>query len=193
MLAYLFFVQRNRDGALRLLLVTCVCTLVLALPLWTTGASWPHDVVSNIRGIPGYRQPSMFSQLSRQFGLAGSALWLAAFGAALAISLRLWSKLRPLRAALWTFALTTLVSPYIWGWDFVLLLPLFVDTAARVRSGIPRVVLFGFMLLCPVLTVVSIQGANAGNESLWWIPIELTIGILVSLKLDQRMQGSLAS
>jgi 4-amino-4-deoxy-L-arabinose transferase-like glycosyltransferase len=82
-------------------------------------------------------------------------------------------------------ALTAIASPYLWSWDFVLLLPLFVDTAARLTNTLSRVVLFVFWAACLVLTVVSIQVVGAGDSRLWWLPPVIITGIALSLQLDE--------
>lgn len=88
-------------------------------------------------------------------------------------------------------ALTTIASPYLWSWDFVLILPLFIDTAVRLANSVARVTLFAFWAACSILLVLSWQAAGASDSGSWWLPPVMMIGVVLSLQLSKK-QGERA-
>ncbi len=185
LVAWLVISQRQWRIAIKFLVVMGGFALLLTVPLWLGSPQWLEDFWSNLNGNPQWSQPVLFSQLYIKAGRSGLVLWCLAFVACLVLSIRLWDRLGPTRGVLWSIALTTVASPYLWSWDFVLLLPLLVDTAARLTNRLSRLVLFAFWAACLVLTVVSIQVVGAGDSRLWWLPPVIITGIALSLRLAE--------
>ncbi|NJL34806.1 MAG: hypothetical protein HC893_14345 [Chloroflexaceae bacterium] len=102
--------------------------LLLCVPLFLAAAKWPQDFIHQLQNNPDWKQPSTFDMMRIQFGQTGIALWgliaLIGFG----LNLRWWWQLPAHDAVLWSLALTPLITPYIWSWDFVLLLPLAITS-----------------------------------------------------------------
>ena len=185
LVAWLVISQRGWRDATKFLVVTGGFALLLTVPLWLGSTQWLDDFWSNLNGNPQWSQPVLFSQLYIKAGRPGLVLWCLAFVACLVLSIGLWCRLGPTRGVLWSMALTTVASLYLWSWDFVLLLPLLVDTVARLTNTLSRVVLFAFWAACLVLTVLSIQVVGAGDSRLWWLPLVIITGIVLSLRLAQ--------
>ena len=186
LVAWLVIWQRQRWHALRFLVMTGGFALILTVPLWLGSTQWLDDFWSNLHRNPQWSQPVLYSQLYIKIGRPGLVLWGLAFAACLVLSVRLWHRLGPTRGVLWSMALTTLASPYLWSWDFVLLLPLFIDTAARLTNALSRVVLFASWAACLALTLVSNRASGAGDGRLWWLPLVIITGIALSLRLAER-------
>ena len=182
---YLAFIKKDRQTAVKFMLAICFFMLALTIPLWISNPAWFNDFISNILQNPRWNQPSIFFLLYSRIGKAGVIVWLVLCVSVFLILLKLWQKTAPAYAILWSIALTTIVSPYIWSWDFALLLPLLIDTAARIKTSGARIILLMFYLLCFILSTLALQpGHNASDEVLWWIPIVILTGILVSLGLS---------
>ena len=185
LVAWLVISQKQWRVAPKFLVVTGGIAFLLTVPLWLGSTQWLDDFWSNLNGNPQWSQPVLFSQLSIKAGRPGLVLWCLVFVACLVLSIRLWCRLGPIRGVLWSMALTTVASPYLWSWDFVLLLPLLVDTAARLTNTLSRVVLAAFWAACLILTILSIQVEGAGDSRLWWMPFVIIAGIALSLWLAE--------
>lgn len=138
--------------------------LLLSLPLFIASPLWPLDLLDNLRVNHEWLQPALFSVLRVRFGAAGLALWCVLFVACIWLALR--TKSLPL-----ALALTTLCAPYLWSWDFVLLLPLMLE-----RRGKLMAMEWLVILVC----VPASLGANPGDDGLWWIPV-IVIGAIIPL------------
>lgn len=186
LIGYLLFIKKDWQGTIKFSLSICFSILILTVPLWISNPKWINDFFSNLSENPQWIQPSIFSQLYIRMGGLGVGLWLILYILVLILSLRFYQKSSLLYAVLWSIALTTIVSPYVWSWDFVLLLPLFIDTAVRLTSNTARIILFGFYTFSLIFSVISLQSGNkAGDDVLWWFPIVIITGIILSLRLSR--------
>jgi hypothetical protein len=82
---------------------------------------------------------------------------------------RLWLTRDVEEAIVWSLALTPLVTPYVWSWDFVMVLPLFAVTAMRSRNKLQLAILVFGYLVC-WLIAWRILESNPNNVRYWWIP-----------------------
>jgi hypothetical protein len=164
-----------------------VLLIILTLPFWFADLLWFKDFVRSFLSNPPWLQPALYTQLQRQFGRVGLVLWFAVAILCIAISTIFWNKLRPPRAIIWSLALTTIAAPYIWSWDFTLLLPLFIDTAAQLTKISARLVLLLTWLTCFFLPIWSRQ-FEASDHRLWWLPYTMLLGVLASLQI-QKMKS----
>jgi hypothetical protein len=177
---YVLFKQRAWQDALKLILFVGLFSAALTLPLWLASPHWVTDFIQNLQHNSGWAQPNLFSILTHHWGMAGAAAWLGLYAGALGWNLQIWWKSDPARAVLWSLASTAIVSPYAWTWDFVLLLPLLVDTALRISSGSARGMLLAAYAACVSLTVIDALGVV-----LWVFPSLLLVGIVASIEIDQ--------
>lgn len=171
---------------LLLLLSLGAAMILLTIPLWVAYPPWVHDFLSNIRNNPtGWLQPSLFAILKMYLGQAGVVAWLVLAILCLTISTFLWIKLPHQQAVLWSMALTTIAAPYIWSWDFTLLLPLFVDTAARSTKIYARIVLASAWMISSFFHIWTLRFTTSDHR-LWWMPLVLLLGILTSIWVEHR-------
>jgi hypothetical protein len=177
---YRVFKQRAWRDALKLILLIALFSAALTTPLWLASPHWVNDFIQNLQNNSGWAQPNLFSILTHRWGMAGAAVWLGLYVGVLGWNLQIWWRGDPARAVLWNLASTALVSPYAWSWDFVLLLPLLVDTALRVSSMPARLTLFAAYLACVSLTVIDALGT-----AVWVFPFLLLGGIVTSIEIDQ--------
>jgi hypothetical protein len=95
-------------------------------------------------------------------------VWAILFGAATLFNGRLWWQKPGLEALWWSLALTPLVSPFIWSWDFVLLLPLFVWCLFHLRSRVAQVILGAGYLVNWYLMMRVILTTDGSDHYFWW-------------------------
>lgn len=177
---------------LRLAGLMGVFVLALSIPLWVAEPSWIDDFVLNLRSNPDWLQPALFTQLQLRFGIQGFILWILVASSCLVLSIVLWTRLVPHRAVLWTMALTTIAAPYLWSWDFTLLLPVFVDTAMRITRTRAGLVLSSTWIATLFLSVWSRRFDN-GDNRLWWLPFLMLLGLVWCLKLEPKVKREDAS
>ena len=89
-------------------------------------------------------------------------------------------------------ALNLVAVPYVWSWDFVLLMPLFVATLIATRS----LALRGLMLIVYaavwILTVHIRLTTLADEAQFWWMPLVLLATIIIVHEVSRRREGKLA-
>jgi hypothetical protein len=98
---------------------------------------------------------------------------------------RLWKNNTPQIAALWTLAITVLVTPYVWSWDFVLILPLLVYVLSRVNWNGWFLLLVGYVLIWGGIAVIQLSD-NFHNSRFWWVPVSY-IGLLTFINLSASL------
>jgi hypothetical protein len=184
---YMFMIKRSWQFALKLLFFIFSLSLTLTLPLWLSNSDWIRDFIANIGRNPQWLQPSIFLQLQLGLGQTGIILWLFLILGIFACAQKIWSNTKPTQAVLWSMALTTIASPYIWSWDFILLLPLLLDTAMRLSNGISRLTLVCFFIASLLLSVIAFTSPNFSESMLWWFPIGLLFGIIASKFLSRQV------
>ncbi len=184
-IAYLLFSRREWRSVLKLLLATCFWGFALTTPLWLSSPGWTNDFLYNLLDNPNWSQPTIFSILSNKFGILGIFFWFILYIMILALSIQIWLKYKLTNAVLWSLALTTLINPYMWSWDFVLLLPLYIYTAIRLSNTLARLSLLFFYIGCFILSIISLQLVYS-DAVLWWFPLTLIIGITASIIINQK-------
>ncbi len=180
--------HRGASAALTLAALIALSIFILSIPLFIAEPQWAADFLAAIGKNPSYLQPSSFSLLPHQFGDFGFFLWLIFGLIVFVINIALWVRYPPERAIFWSLALTPLVTPYIWSWDFVLVLPLFVDSLIKARYRRTRLFLVGGYLLFWLSSVALATSGDIGNDQFWWIPYILWALILVGMRLEDRLR-----
>ncbi|GMQ77909.1 MAG: hypothetical protein BMS9Abin02_0400 [Anaerolineae bacterium] len=180
--------HRGARAAVALTLLTALSIFVLSIPLFIAEPQWVADFLAAIGKNPAYLQPSSYSLLPHQFGDFGFLLWLIFGLIVFVINLSLWWRHPPERAILWSLALTPLVTPYTWSWDFVLVLPLFIDMLIKAHYRRTRLFLVGGYLLFWFSAVALAMSGDIGNDQFWWIPYILWALILLAMGLEERLR-----
>jgi hypothetical protein len=170
-------------------------SLLLSLPLWIGFPGWIDGFIWALTRNAAWIQPSTLEVLRTTLINAGVAgwetialiLWGILFALALFLTGWLWRKLPAHQAMMWTLALTILVTPYVWTWDFVLMLPLLVHTLFNHTSRIARAVwIFGFALTLGLVLQVRIASTEViSDEKFWWIPWGLLAVVLATLAANR--------
>jgi hypothetical protein len=159
--------EKERGAAQFLLAVFGWCMLLL-LPLFLLYPGWILELILSLRQNPGWLQPSLLSLLPMWLGWIGWLIWVLLFGLAVAVNGWLWWRQPGLVTMCWSLALTPLVSPYIWSWDFVLMLPLFVWGIFHWRRWATRGLLLVTYLVNWALMLWIILGTDGSDHRFWW-------------------------
>lgn len=155
-------------GAAQFLLAILGWSVLLLLPLFLLYPGWIPDFILSLRQNPGWLQPSLLSLLPMWLGWIGWLIWVLLLGLAVTVNGWLWWRQPGLVAMCWSLALTPLVSPYIWSWDFVLMLPLFVWGIFHWRRRATRGLLLVAYLVNWVLMMSVVLGTDGSDHRFWW-------------------------
>jgi Gpi18-like mannosyltransferase len=185
LMGYLLFNRKVLRDAFRFFGAICFFAIIQTAPLWVSSSIWFRDFLSNLQRNPNWAQPNVFSMLLNKFGVFALIFWFLLYIIILILSFQIWSKCNPQKAVLWSLALTTIISPYLWSWDFILLLPLLLDTAIDLSNSLARLTLLIFYVACLYSSIITLQGGNASDAVFWWFPIVLIIGIVASMTIDR--------
>lgn len=180
--------QGRRGAAVFVTAVVVWCAL-LTLPLFLLYPGWAPDFILSLRQNPAWLQPSLFSLLPAWLGQwPGMFGWGLLFLLVMGLNGWLWWKRPFWEAMCWSLALTPLVSPYIWSWDFVLLLPLLVREIFRLRLLAARFVLAMGYLLNWFLMFQVILSSDGSDHHFWWGSWFLVAVIFVAVELNRRFE-----
>lgn len=185
------FYKITKEGwtkTIQFIILLGISILMLTAPLFLASPGWLPDFLSALQKNPSWAHPSSMSLLRNVIPAYGTEIW--ALWACFVFILNIWIwRIKPKEeAVLWSLALTPLISPYIWTWDFVVILPLFIHTLHHARRTASLTILYAGYLACWVL-IVSTQYLGITNEySFWWIPWYLVAMILFGKYTDNRSQ-----
>ena len=168
-----------------------LAALTLTLPLFIAELNWIPDFIASLQSnTPEWTHPSILSQLEMWTGSWGYLLWGSFLISMLWFMLWLWRNSTPHIAALWTLSITVLVTPYVWSWDFVLLLPLLVYILSRANWKGWLLLIIGYVLVWGGIAVIQLSD-NFHNSRFWWVPIGCIGGFLIIYLLSGMERRSL--
>lgn len=182
-IGYFYFDRFGYREAIKYSLKVLAMILLMSLPLFAASPAWMVDWLENMQKNPPWLHPSIYLVLIQLAGNTGIILWGYLVLVITAVSIFLWKKFQAEYAIYWSLGLTVIVSPYVWSWDFVLLLPIITSTFSQ--TGWSKKV-FVFSAYCiGWLGMVALQlQENASNQSLWWVPFWYVGIALIILILD---------
>jgi hypothetical protein len=167
------------QNTLQLVAYLIGCILILAVPLFLAYPNWFPDFVLELQQNPSWAHPSSLYFLRNAVPEIGAAIWVMLTIMVFALNIWLWTILPSRDAIYWSLALTPLVTPYIWTWDFVLILPLFIFCLFRAKTKLSLGILLGGYLICWGL-ITNMKLHDEVNETFfWWVPW-LLIGVIIT-------------
>jgi len=164
-------------------------SVLLLAPLFVAQPDWIGDYFAALRQNPGWAQPTLLHLLRNNFETAGLVLWAVLFLVMLYLSMRTWGLLKAQPAMVRSMALTTIVAPYMWSYDFVLAVPFLVEIFFGLSSVSLRTKYF-IVLLAISITMVWMNVAGFGDNSIfWWVPLAIGLLILWAAWTEKRDSG----
>jgi hypothetical protein len=177
-IALMYWKNRGVKGTFQVGVLTLGWSLLLMLPLWLGYPNWVEGFQVALARNMVWAHPTLFVQFYWWMGDTGRLAWGLLVIVMVAVNGWLWWHLPARRAVSWSLALNLLITPYAWSWDFVLLLPLFVQTLFSLQAYSLRGMLLAGYCLCWA-GVVHIR-LNTENDDVryWWAPLFLLFVIL---------------
>jgi hypothetical protein len=185
---FIFAYRTGRfGGVLRLGASNAAWIALLLAPLYLQYPNWIPGMVAALQSNAEWAQPSSLHHLSLALGPGmGRAAWLAWFLLIFCINAALWVRLAPEKAMAWSMAITCLVSPYIWSWDFVFLLPCFLMLLVQARRFFGKAFLVTGFLLGSFLIWKVRWGVQISDEVFVWVPFFYTALYVLSSWMTAR-------
>jgi hypothetical protein len=165
--------------------------LVLTIPLFVGYPNWIKDFLANLRGYENWLQPTLFSMFRVWWGTPGLIMWGIAACSVFAINFWLWRCLPIEEALAWSLALTILITPFGWSWDFVLFIPLLAKSIYRIKTGWEAALLTLGYATCWIIMVMGKLSSSASDEQNWWAPCFLIGIFLICWILNGRAKANL--
>jgi hypothetical protein len=172
--------EKGFSRTMQLLFYLLIALGITTLPLFVFYPQWATDFIRNITSNPTWAHPSSLFMLSTYIINFGELLWWILLIVVSGINLYLWVRLPKREAAVWSLALTTLITPYVWSWDFVLLVPLVTSYLYNKMSGYPTWLLYFAIISCwGVIAFMKLNGQTS-DELYWWVPWYLIGFVIIS-------------
>ena len=185
-LSVFYFKRNGFSGVFRFGLQTFLMALLMSLPLFISHPVWIPDWFKSMLSNYTWLHPSLFSLLRQSLGVWGTFIWLALMLVALGISYQLWMKFPPSVAMMWSLGITTIVTPYVWSWDFVLLLPIWMYTFVQADWKRKALLLLFYAIAWYGMALVQAQEGSQ-NQYFWWAPLWFmgTLALVTNWELDK--------
>jgi uncharacterized membrane protein len=145
-------------------------SLILTIPLFIASQNWFSDFLAQTQRNPFWAHPSSMNALKHFMPKYGEGVWVLLVVIILCFNIYLWNIKPKQEAILWSLALTPLITPYIWSWDFVMMFPLFIYSILKAKSQISLAFLYiGYFICCIVISTMKLHGAF-NDFFYWWTP-----------------------
>lgn len=179
--------QRHAVGLARLVGYGLLWTGLFMLPLFILFPDWIDGLRWALARNPSWLQPSSLTALQANLGNGGVVVWVGLVIGALVGTVWLWMRTQPTVAAIWTLALTVLVTPYVWSYDFVLLIPLLIFTLFQVTSVVARLAwVAGYGMIWVAFVSLRLTSSNS-DEIFWWVPAACLLLVLACWGISRRL------
>jgi len=180
--AYFFYVFRSRGwrSGLELGCWMLFGILIFSLPVFLTNKNWFFDLITNLKANPVWQHPSILIVISSTLYKSGQLLRYSFLLVGLILALYLVARSGDKNVLMWILGLTTVFSPYIWSWDFVMLYPLMIYSMIQTRPVFEDALLFGGYFLI-IIGFISQKLTGHMNEIyFWWVPWSLLAVTFIS-------------
>lgn len=161
------------------LLLSGIWGVIFTLPLWLGYPNWVEDFLWAMNRNAPWIQPSSLELLRTLTQNKGVAWLLWGIWCVVMLGLTGWLAWHksPDSATRWILALTPIVTPYVWSWDFVLLLPVMIHTLFACQRWVTRGIWFiGYGIIWEGILQQRLNAqAITSDEHFWWIPYALLV------------------
>lgn len=174
------FINKGWKAARSLGFWTVTNMVAFSLPVFWLTPNWLPDFIINIQNNPVWAHPSIYVLIASFIGEIGKKMGWILFCIGLALSLYGVIRFKNKEILLWSLAITTVISPYIWSWDFVLFYPLMIHYLVKPMVRYKKVsLLIGYLLVLSLFIAQKLGGQTNEFETLWvpWCLLILTLFI----------------
>ena len=165
--------------------------IILVLPLYIGYPNWIKDFLANLMGYVNWLQPTFFCLFRLWWGTSGLIAWGIVACISFGINFWLWHSLPVEDALAWSLALTVIVTPFAWSWDFVLFIPLLAMSIYRLKSYLETAVLAMGYIICWIIMLYTKLCGIGRDEQSWWVPCFLIAVFLVCWIINRRTKGKI--
>src|SRR6266498_1697504 len=131
---------------------------ILTLPLLLAYPNWIPDFILEFQKNPSWAHPSSLEFLRNAVPGFGTIIWVILALTLFVVNIRLWMTLPNRKAIYWSLALTLLITPYVWTWDFVMILPLFISSLFEARKKTSFWILIGgYFVVWTLITSLKVR------------------------------------
>jgi hypothetical protein len=159
---------------------------LLTLSLWVAYPAWPLDFAQALFANPDWFQPTLYTMVRLWWGEGWMVLPALLSLVILGLNLWLWWQYQAEEVLPWSLALTTIASPYMWTWDFMLFLPLLLRSLHRSRSWAGRAIWGVGLAASWGLTIWVRQVKGPSVQWHFWMPWFFMGFALVSYVMESR-------
>lgn len=181
---YTYLKENGSSRAIKLIFFLFLAIGILSLPLFIIYPRWINDFIQNLIRNPDWAHPSSLFILRTNFNRFGETLWWLFLLLVSGINLWLWTRLPKRDAAAWSLALTTLVTPYIWSWDFVFIIPLLVSYLFKIKQKSSIWLIYFAYISCWGIIVYMKLTGHMSDDLYWWVPWYLIGFVIISSTLN---------
>jgi hypothetical protein len=179
------YLWHDKRALLRFAAAALAWSVLLTLPLWVGYPGWTADFLADLARNPDWAQPSSLVLLRQVLNDVGTAVWLALAAAGFGFNLWAWRAWPPRTAVLWSLALTVLLTPYVWTWDFVLLVPLLTHIYFSAKTALARLVWLVGYGACWLLFFYVRTTTDNSDIHFWWYGWAV-MGVMLAVLLVER-------
>jgi hypothetical protein len=174
-----FWKDNKGQGTLSFLGGIVCGSFILSIPFWISNLQWWLTYLDALKLNPTWAHPNLFTVLQLTLGQFGLVIWILLFIVLSGINVWLWLRFIPEIAVIWSLGLTAVASPYLFSYDFVLLVPLIAWLIIRSRSLAQRLYLItGWLLSSGLMLWIRVSTDN-DDRHYWWFPLFIFAWILL--------------
>lgn len=154
--------------------------LISSCPIFITDPRWIYQLIDNLRENTNWLQPNLFSLLVQQYDIT-PLISIPLLSMGLWYCIRYSIRHNIYDSIILSMAITTLLSPFIWSWDFVLLFPLLVNSYKINHSKLIKLIIMsGYLVITLVFIALKIIGYSSDELFIWVAPSTLVLLLLAN-------------
>lgn len=172
-IAYGYWKKNGLWNVMRWIFAVFFFCIIFSVPLQLLYKSWFFDFIQAQLDNPAWFHPSSYLFWVRGFGNPGLFVWLLQACVVLYFNFLIWKNLPEKEAILWTLGLTTIISVYVWSWDFILFYPLLITGYQAFVCSTKKAIFLAFLLIGMIRIYFFWFSGNMLDQFNWWVPYYL--------------------
>ena len=170
--AYFLKIQRERGWVAlwKLGLWTLAGVVIFSSPVVVVQPDWFRDFFLNLWINPPWAHPTIYVLVFSSLGMIGQVFGWIYFCTGLLFALYYTTRVGNKESLLWALALTPVISPYIWSWDFVFLYPLIAYSLFKEKDRFKMILILSGNLLVLVGYIAQKLTGQVDEILSWWVP-----------------------